>query len=837
MKKYCKLLLIPAFIFAALASVNAQNNVVTEEDVRNEEWAEYQQQTRELITYFQETLNFIGDPATVTKEKEIVITNSYLKMFRDSEVQIEDDLDENRIANLSKDVQAYLKDIDFFFRQVTFEFTVEELVRETNEKGEPYILVTTTRNLQGETIDGKAVNNTCDRFFEILINEENRELKIVSIYTKKLDETTDMLSWWDNLDVAWQLLFEQKLDVEEVSYSDLQKLQGMEGIDISGNKDITTLEPLSKLRKLRKINASGTSISQISPLRSLAQLEILDISDTKVASLSHLKYARSLRNLFAANTAVSDLAVLEGLETLERLNIENTQVGSLAPLKNCRLLKDLRLSGTQVNDLSPVGEAVSLEVLKINGLKVSDLSPLQNMKALRSLELSGTTVTDLSPISGLSSLQVIYFDNTSIASLAPLESITSLKKIYCDKTGIRQKEAKAFTASHPGVLVVYESESLLAWWKDLPDTWKTAFTTRGLVTEKPDKEALHALISITDIDFSGDASISDLTPLTTFFSLQNLNLAHTPVSNLAPLSALTDLRFLNCASTKVTDISPLAKLSNLERLNFAGTGIASVSPLAACTALDTLNIERTRVSSLHDLRNITSLRIIYADASLLEADSVIAFNDSNPCLVVFRTPALNDWWNGLSPVWKNLFGDYVKFKAPVSPEDLHRIANLETIEAGSKNMGDLKALSMLGRLKTLTVTDAGITDIGPLQSANRLEKLNLSKNYISDIAPLQGLKKLQTLILENNPVKELDALNNITSIETLNVAGTLVKQLKPLETLANLKHLDISNTKVMWLGSVSDLGLQTLKCFKTSVLRPLVNDFQKKNPSCKVIYY
>ena len=43
--------------------------------------------------------------------------------------------------------------------------------------------VSLSRNLQGITIDGDTVNNNQPRYIEVNLDQENRDLKIASIYT------------------------------------------------------------------------------------------------------------------------------------------------------------------------------------------------------------------------------------------------------------------------------------------------------------------------------------------------------------------------------------------------------------------------------------------------------------------------------------------------------------------------------------------------------------------------------------------------------------------------------------------------------------------------------
>jgi len=42
------------------------------------------------------------------------------------------------------------------------------------------------------------------RYLEINYDEKNQQLKIVSIYTTKLNEKDDLRNWWNGLSQGWQ---------------------------------------------------------------------------------------------------------------------------------------------------------------------------------------------------------------------------------------------------------------------------------------------------------------------------------------------------------------------------------------------------------------------------------------------------------------------------------------------------------------------------------------------------------------------------------------------------------------------------------------------------------
>ena len=176
-----------------------------------QEIEKYKKQVTDLVDYFEGTLNFLGDPKSVSKEKEIVFNESYLKMFVSDKVQIEDDLDENRDVPLYKNVQAYLKDIGFFFRHVKFEFVVADITHYENDQGLHYFKVTFNRSLNGLTVTGDSVSTRKVRYLEVNLDVDNNDLKIASVYTTKLNEAEEARAWWNNLPLAWKSVLGQNV--------------------------------------------------------------------------------------------------------------------------------------------------------------------------------------------------------------------------------------------------------------------------------------------------------------------------------------------------------------------------------------------------------------------------------------------------------------------------------------------------------------------------------------------------------------------------------------------------------------------------------------------------
>ena len=327
-----------------------------------EDVARYETEINQMITYLEETLNFIGDSATSAQEKGIVFTESWSKIFIDDKVQVEDDLDVNRNTPINKDVQAYLKDIDFFFKQAVFKFDVQSIANNVRSDGSVFFKVTMSRHLTAQTINDEPIDDIRNRFVEINLDKQNSSLKIASIYTSKINEKEVLRNWWNSLSQNWKnrlgsdiklydsiplsgvdsitdddfLVTQPKPVGDTVSHKkpskkDMAELDAklklvtqMQHVDLSGIPEIISVEPLGELSDLTWLDISGTSVDDITPLRNANKLKTLRANGILVEDLSALKYCLTLEELEVANTTIDDLSVLAYLSNLQKLNLYNT---------------------------------------------------------------------------------------------------------------------------------------------------------------------------------------------------------------------------------------------------------------------------------------------------------------------------------------------------------------------------------------------------------------------------------------------------------------------------------------------------------------------------------
>jgi hypothetical protein len=865
---------IGLFSFGSLA---AQQNAVK---LSPKELDAYKTQCHQMIDYLQGTLTFLGDPANPPAEKEIIIDNSYLKIFENDKVQIEGDLDAHRVVPIHKDVQAYLKDVVFFFKKVTFTFHITSIDPLLTQNGQIYFKVTMNRNLKGITVEGDTVNNNQLRYVEINLNPEKNSLKIASIYTNKPNDDLEIQYWWNHLSSAWKNYFGKSIRLYDsiplnkiISFSDsnlvietektihtdslqqdstqlkpiedsllmvedsailvpdtlsmkniglmlqlIHHLRNAREVDISDNLDIENLAPLSEMDNLRSLNCAHTLIEDLTPLRSLSRLQTLDITGCPVETLDPLRYVSALREIDAAFTSINKVKVLENLRNLEMLNLSHTHIDSLPNLRNLRNLRTLEMDATPLQSIDSLASLTRLTNLNIAKTAVTDFAPLTKLTALQSLNLDSTLITDLHPLGKLDSLTILQINGTRVSDLLPLAHLNALKFIYCDNSGVNSKTAAAFNKINPQVQVIYNSQKLEKWWKALPEVWKNIFITHANLRQPVTKEQLHRLLLLKKLNVKGNMEVRNLKPLTMLIQLKELNVSGTDVSNLKPLSNVRTLRRLDLSNTPVRSMASLQKLKNLK----------------------TINIEHTAIRDLLPLSGNSNLTLVLADSTQVKQKNVFALEKHLPqCLVLFQTPQLKLWWNNLEKPWQKAFLEQMELDNPPTAEQLQQLVNRKQISVSNHlDIENVEPLTIFVHLETLKLDNTGVTDITPITDLKRLKQLSISNSPLWDISGLASMRQLKSLNLQNTSVEDLYPLQGLHQLQKLNVSGTKIRNLKPLAGLTNLRELVINNTRVNSLKYVMSLSrLTLLRCDHTLLRERKVQNFKEKHPKTKVIFY
>lgn len=772
-----------------------------------------EKRVRDIIAFLEFVLNTLGSHDTPARDKEVVITESYSKIFRDAKVQIEDDLDATRNVITNKDVPAYLKDVDFFFTDVKFTFEVEGI--ESKEvDGKKFYKVSLTRNLAGTSAEGEAVNNNSPRFVEINYDPLTQDLKIVSMYTKGFDEKQAMINWWNEMSYEWQGVFRKITGkTDSVGLSDIRQMSSITELDLSNNQFVQTIEPLARLTNLQKLNLRGTTVVDLSPIRNLTELVEVDVSHTKVTDISVLKYANKITHINIEGTPVTDISVVKKMTALQHLDASGTKAGDLTPLMELIALTNVDVGVTPVQSLAPLQNLTALQVLDVSSTNVSDLMPLVALKSLTELSIDSTKVVDAAPIAQLTGLNILSINNTKIPSLDALKALPKLQKVYCDHTPIRQEAADSFMAAKPGTLVVFDSKDLKAWWETLSDEWKDILYKNA--SEDPSKDELALLANKDSVNLKGNSRIVDLEPLRRLPKLKAINASKTGIKDLAALKDHREVRHLDISDTEVSDISILSKFPQLQ----------------------VLKADRTKIQDLDPLSSLKSITTIYADDTGLHDVHASDFLAKNPkCLLVYKTYHVERWWGRLAPEWKVVLEKKVKVGDKPSRETLHQLVELRSLDLGDASVSELSSLGEFVRLEELSISGTMIGDLSTLANLS-IRSLRITNSPLRTLDGIGALPDLHELDISNTPITELRPLAKMSNLAKLSFAGTEVRRLDALEQLSFLEYLDCSNTSVGKLDGVYNLPLKTLKAYNTNVSARQMDKFRESHPDCQVVYY
>ena len=863
-----------------------ESKQLTPEEVKN-----YSDQCKNMIKYLEGTFNFLGDSTQVPAEKEIIINDSYLKIFQSDETQIEDDLDPDREVPIMKDVQAYMKDIVFFFKNVIFAFEVSDITPLVGENGEIVFKVTMNRNLKGITIKNDSIDNNLTRYVEINLNPVQNDLKIASIYTTRPSMNTELKYWWENMAESWKMFFSDTTTIvydtlpfyKITAFTDsalmlnrwqpdlrIDTLLVYEGDTVTPSRvpdslrqfatvyvdstihyllvtdtipvNVDTIyQILEKFKRIKTLNISGQHLlTNLAPVRELTDLVEINLSNTLIDDLSPLTNLNKLTTLNCSSTKVTSLEPLRYASNLKELDCSNTGIADITMIEGLKNLNFLNLTHTPISDIQTIANLAGLSRLDLSYTQVTDLSPLSGLPALTDLSIAGTSITDLTPLSEISTLHNLNIDNTILTNVSPLDSLQNLHILQANNSKLNDITS---LSGLPSLKYIYcdnsgiDEEKATRFMEKNPqclviyNTEKLEQWWENLPGVYKDliKKRLNTGDSITTEELHRIISITEV-------DLSSLN----EIRDISPLSMLHRLEKVNLEATGVSDLSPLAELNNLQELNISYSSVQNLESLSKLTNLKLVNCEYTEVSDLLPLVNNRDLQKVLCDHTNVDQNNVLKFRKELPtCLVLWQSEFLEKWWKGLNSAWKKEFEKQMKFDGNYDAENLQKLVNLHKITImDDHDIYNLMPLSIFKELEVLTVSNTKIKDIDPIVDLPYLTELNVPNNPIfemPEIVKMQGLKKLN---IENTSIEDLENIMQLTQLQQLNIAGTKIKKLKGIEKLVNLETLVINNTDIKSLKGIEKLPkLKDLKCYRTSIKESKIEDFKKQYPAIKVEYY
>ncbi|GMQ26665.1 hypothetical protein Aoki45_33480 [Algoriphagus sp. oki45] len=772
------------------------------------------------VRFLEFLLNTLGKSETSARDKDVIIRESYLKIFRDEKVQVEDDLLADRKVVTNKDVTAYLKDIEFFFNNVEFKFKIREVKPGQKENGEVFFLASMDRTITATGKAGEKITNTKPRFIEVNLSDKSQELKIVSIYTTKVSRDEELTAWWNSLDTAWMGYFTDRFDVspqDSIGLDLLYRFVSIDSLDISGRRDIQHLKPLSELRDLKVVNISQTQIQDLSPISNVTFLENLDISNTPTQDIQFIKYSDRLSALNISNTQVDSIGELLNLKNLKTLKAEGAPISSFAVLNEFKNLENLYLKNSGFNNPENIKNLTELKILDLSQNYMVNYSSLASLTSLQILVLAETNIQDLNPLKEFGDLETLDITRTPVSDITPLNDLPALKKVLADETQLSTFAADDFVRKNPEVLLIHHVKDLESWWATLTPGWKEGLkrANPAISGESPGIEVLTQTVTVQDLDISG-LEINTLNPIIRFINLTELNFSDNPIEDMLPLSEVKTLKKIQGKNTGVSELSVLQSNEELESIDLEGSPIKSITAVV----------------------DLPQLRYLNVDQSELNQEEIPGFLNKRPDVnVIYRSEELTQWWNELDGNWKDLFRKEFSLPADPTTGQLHSLTAKAELSFQRVSVDNLIPLTAFVNLRSLVIFDAPLSRIAPVSGMILLKKLTLSQMPVTDFLPISNLVDLEELDISNTGIEDLGSIANLKNLKKLNLSGTNLKALKGLESLYSLEELDVASTNLRSLKPVEGLMLKKLSCFNTRLTSRAVDNFKGANPNCEVRFY
>ncbi len=840
------------------------------QDLSRDEVSDFKTEGEELIAYLEFTLNAIGDNELSPKEKDIIISESFLKMFRDDKVQVEDDLDASRETVTNKDVQAYLKDVDFFFKTAHFTFNILSIDVQIDENGKPFLLCNILRTLDAVDINNDTIYNDQQRFVEIELDSDKRDLKIASIYTTKLNENEENIRWWNLLPEVWkEILGTRAVVSDSIAFSSIMildenffilKPEEVEIIDLPTDtssflnseseptvdtsifvndtiwiNDSSQLEQkkevfkaLNQILEISDLNLSGNNdVDNLEPISRLSNLRTLDVSFTQIQDIYPVRNLTKLHTLNCSNSFITSVDPLIYSMELAILNLSNSSIYEIASLSNLSHLRILNISNTEVDNLGVCTKMTVLEDLKMRNTMITDLRPLSNLSTLNFLDISDNEqLQSLEALQQLNNLKALYCNNTMVNDLAPLASLKNLEMLYCENSEILSLEGLELL---PNLKKVYCDNSLLGRQKAIDFMKKhphilVVYESKQLQLwwDEIPESWKSVFAEIVELD-----SIPTKEQLHEITTIKEIDISgNTLIQSLLPLEKLKNLQKLNASNTSINSLDGIGEAREMRVLNFSNTKIQRLYTLESLNLIEELAMSSCSIKDLSPLNRLVNLKQLSINNTLVEDIKALEELQNLRYLNADKTQVNPKQFEDFIELKKDILLIYqseelLKWWTDL-PSAWKAIFNKQMVWSQEPKTEDLHSLIQIQNLEIKE--NRLVNNLKPIEKLRHLRTLKVNDTKITDVTPLRDLSYLKEVDLSRNPITELSALRYHKHLEFIYLNNTPIDNLDWLLGLGQIKILDISGTEIKQLKELNNvIHLEKLIAYNTKInnIKPL----------------
>lgn len=562
----------------------------------------------------------------------------------------------------------------------------------------------------------------------------------------------------------------------------------------------------------------------------IAGVTSLDISSQNISDLTGIEDFTALEILNAGSNPITSVDFTSNT-ALKELNLEYTDI-TLLDVSYLTALENLDAKGTDIStiDLSQNIALTSINLGAANNITILDLSKNVNlttvglsfMDSLDAVDLKNGTNTNITIFAATSTAACFKVDDPAYSDANWTQVINPGERFSLTCSGI---DTQVPDDNFENYLETHDANGNVVPVGDA--------TSMGNGIANDDYVLTSRISGVTVLNMQNQ-SITDMTGIEDFTSLQELRLDGNTGINTIDVSANTNLVVLRLYQTNVSTLD-VSALSNLGDLVIASTQITSID-VSNNTALYALDMRSTNIPTV-DLSQNTALT--YLNALNANLTSLNVRNGNNTNVTTFELTGNT----GLSCVFVDnpsySFTNWTDVESGVVfattdcnmtyvPDDNFE-AHLEANGMGNgvandnyvltANISSVTALSMLGD---------NISDMTGIEDFAALITLNINNNNVSSI-DVSSLTSLEVLVVANNPMGSIDVSNN-TALKQLGISNTNINSLDisantALENLTmvnvGITSLDLSSFSALSYLNISNTSISSLDLSNNSALTVL----------------
>jgi spore coat protein CotH/Leucine-rich repeat (LRR) protein len=255
-----------------------------------------------------------------------------------------------------------------------------------------------------------------------------------------------------------------------------------------------------------------------------------------------------------------------------------------------------------------------------------------DVRDILELDLSGLGIHDLSGIEHFTSLEILNLEDNKVEDLTPLKSLLDLTWLSLRNNQITSLDDVGFDQlSHLNL------------------------------------SYLSLRHNVVDISDDQEIRLSDISLLSSFTSLQTLELRDNHISDISVLSDLVNLIYLDISQNPIEDknFQALENLNGLEYLNLRETDARNLDVLSDMNQLEYLNIHsNTHLDSIEFVSELTKLRTLIAQDVIIGQDIIYLANLTNLMTLNLQNTGISN----LDTIKNLMMQDALQDKASVNLE-------------------------------------------------------------------------------------------------------------------------------------------------------------------------